>query len=354
MIGVEGQYVLRLDVEGQKDLVKQEDFVMLVLEERAGLFLPSLKLVCNLADQDDLYYFKEGANIRLLVGKERLDYNLDFVSTGYVAKPADERISVDCGAIAFPDFLSKTSTDSFRGSSADTISVVAEKFFSNVDRSCEDTNDSMLWLQAGRSAKKFLLEVWKHSWYDGNNVLFLGISLGDFILRDLKGVSNAKHWIFSEMKDCDSTFQLLEVIYKSGVGDLLLDLDFLEYDLDKGKLQDVGEELVPLLSLDEQMPTLVEEKFRSILYKNENVHTNYVRALGKFLGFHSSLNGVKVKIVFRDLFLPIRVLDTVMLQTVKIDDKQSLPISGKYVVSRVIRAVTSTFMTTLILSKESI
>jgi len=366
MIGLRGNFQLTLNVGEVRDFLQPGDLLDLVVEERMGLFLPLCSVSFVTRENRVLNALRDTATVEVSLGgeQEHLSRIGHFTIVNKTLKRRGQqeyvvRLGLMYNAL---DFLNRPRMRNIRGRSTDVFRQVLSQYFSAYGEEVDGTaDDSMNWLQYNVSDRRFLWEVWLHSYVVDSVLLPCLGSDGRAELRDFRTLvsrqrgSNVK-WKFSD-GDLEgyipySSLSLVES--RTGFHNLLYDRDTPTLDLLTGTYS------VESYQYKARMSVYGEEKhFTKLLHPlvplNDNVHRNYARAYLQNVTVLSSLFTTRYSLVLNNRYMPVRLGDLVYVRESDLTQDQLAEevVSGYYVVSRVVwQVVNQTLNMTLELVRD--
>jgi len=366
MIGVEGQYLLKVSLGDLDDFLKEEDLISFTLIEEVGNVLPQFELMFTTADADILSYISEGNKLQISLGSHHLELlpSPYMIFSKQIAKAGHQLFRLKLvGLYDAPRYLSEDKSRAFSGNSSEVIVQIAQENGFTVDNQAT-TNDAQNWLQSSISDKLFVNKVWLHSWID-NSVLTLAItSDGSFLLRDIRKLATEdEKWKFvpnDPRSDKEHSYGGDYVVISetgflnqyAGYG-----RQFEQISLLDSTIETVVPDISPIFGLSQALDRFAElvGKRKSVqLPVNDNVHSNYWKAYFNNLAFLSSLSSTRIQLTVAGYYLPVRPLDLVHFYEYDPNNKISVgAYSGLYVVTKVSRVITNkSFQTHIEISRE--
>lgn len=364
MIGVEGKYIFTFSIGDKKDFIIENDLVNFLLVEETGNVMPTFELIFKCEDEKILTYLNEGNNLNVSFGKNK-DNMIDgsFRITRLIPTRSGESkyIIKVIGLYSALGYL-KDNIDIKEGSGVEVISQVVSEYF-ETDFNISSSTDSQKWIQHNIPNKKFVDNVWMHS-YIPDSFICVGItSDGRFVLRDMKllaGDNYKYRFTVSPENDNDIYFdgdyvpddQSGFINYYLGYG-----RQKHVYTLEDGTESDILEDTDILLSLTNKLSRSsdIDKRIASVGMQNDNVHENYWKAFYKNMQSLVIFDSTKITFSFINKFIPIKVLDLIMFNEKEINRNDASEFySGKYFVKKVARSISNgTFSTTLQVCRES-
>lgn len=375
-IGVAGQFLFIFSISGApdrfKDFIKEEELEEFTLIEEAGNLLPSFQLTFTTNLEDIVNYLNEGNVLEVTFGQDSKDMLTTklYVSNLKSARAGQDKYKIEIvGLYSEKRYLAEPLMKIYGNKSGVEVIKEVTKDHFEPDFNIDKSNDSMNWIQHNVSDKRFVRDVWLHS-YIPNSFIMTGItSDGKYRVRDvLKDVTakrdgNYDYRFTPEIKD---TKDKRDLIYD---GDYLIDANtgfnnmWMGYGKEKkvqgfesGTDSSLLEEIKPLLAQSSKLmrDSLVAKRVGTTVPLTDNVHENYWKAYLKNLQYLVTFSNTEIAVSVPKIFFPIRILDLVMFVDREIKGGGfSGFYSGLYFVTKVSRTVQNRqFVTTILLSRE--
>jgi len=383
MLGVANQYQVKFNIKNPEtgevveDFLTHDEFLKFTVIEEAGNILPQFEQMFTISDSSIIDFLNEGNVLEYTYGKTQEEEQEDFSTTSFrilkktISKLGAGRYQIYLNGLydALP-YISDCAIEVFSSRSGiETIEEVVSKFFLR-DFGVHYSSDAQTWLQHNISHKKFINNVWMHS-YLKDSFVALGIaSDGTFILKDLmRDINNHTRsgtkpdWRFKikptedidVLYDADYAFDVSSGFLNSWLGyENSKSIRTIETAVDNKNILT----LRPVLSLsnnldrDNQENNVVDQ-FGLL---NDNVHGNYWKAYYQNLSNLAILGVVQGLISYTDRMLPkMRVLDLVYFSDSQTDNPDfiSEEFSGLYYITKLSRVITNMgICTTVILNRE--
>ena len=380
MIGVDNQYLFRfsiplgtVEVPDNRfvDFMAEEDLELFHIHEEAGNILPTFSVIFFVSkdNKELLKYLNEGNSLEVSFGRtaeSMIDCNLLITKYDHQRSGQNNYRVQLAGMYSARGYTAPELNIYPDQSGVETIISVASKYFeveSNITKSADKQN----WVRHNISGRKFVNDVWLHSWLP-KSFLACGISSdGKFILKDIvKEVAEKPSgwdWRFTPAveKDNDITYD----------GDYFLNTEsgFInhwvgyglrtqEFNQESGVNRSIFEEIKPLLTQGKALlrSQEIQERIGESRVLNDNVHDNYWRAYLKNLQYLAVFGSAKIILSFHKEFHPIRVLDLVMFMDYEVGEQSATGnTSGLYFVKEVARVISNKQMTTtVVLCREGL
>lgn len=364
MIGIEGQFVLFVDIGDIQDAVRPEDLEMLQLTETAGLGLPTFILRFATNDEQVTAHLNEIANIHLAFGRTAADLKeCNFYATQiHVSKEGDTRRHVEMqGLFNKPDYLSSNVVGITKKESAiAALTDLAERNdFELPEDNIKESRDEQYWIQPNIPDKRFGTHLWLHANLGDGTFPLVGISVlnEQFRILDAKEkITGEPDWEFDwdpngaaaggggtkiaynghyTVRNCTG-FVNAWVGYKR---------EYVQFQGEEGTTEKFGFEVKPLLSLTKQMPTIgVETRLGDEQVVNENVDPEYNLTFQRNLAYLAQFSCFGTDVQFQNTFHPVRVCDLVYFRDDSTEDPKRTATeysSGLFLISQVAHVFTS-------------
>lgn len=362
-IEVKSQYRLRFKLSNLEDFITNDDLIEFTIIEEAGNLLPIFKLDFFTYNEEVIRLLNETNALEVSFGKdanEMYDVSLYVTRLESEKQGKGKRLIATTGLAGSLEYLNNPKvliTEEMSGIEAMTL--VANQHF-DVDVDPEVSDDLQCWIQPNMSDRRFINQIWMHS-YLVNGFIGVGISAdGTFIVRDLKSKAGEEFdWKFTPTPSGSSDIVYdpdPKIIINGGFINHWLGYgrENLELALEDGTSELISEEARPILALTEEIARKanMERKFHSSVVRTTNVHENYWRAAQKNLTNLAILGNVKIVLSYTGVFQRTRVLDLAMFKDEDISDasqKASAEYhSGLYYISKVSRTFSAKQLCTVV------
>ena len=353
MIGIEGSYLLRANIDGFDDFLNESNLVSFIVLEEAGNLLPTCQMVFGCDIEKLLAKFHEGVVFKVSMGKSKDNMNdFSFRVLNITVTKTQTVYNVELSAILDAlDYLVQGRVRTFpKDSAANTIKKIAEKYFSWDKNNITSSKDSQPWIQYGITDKKMIDDMWLLSDVGDKDVPLCGItSSKSFIYRSLLLNSGKYDWKFSTIPDQNArsvgvmTDYLVETLGNltnlwTGYG-----RKKLIYDLEEGTSSDNLFIPKPFVALAKEInkAKAVEYAVTEAGTVSKNVDRNYWKTYYNNLSNLVMMSTVHLSLSIRQSYYPIKLLDRVMFTDYGIDGttKTSSPYSGIYFITKIVKQV---------------
>jgi len=342
------------------------------MTETAGTMPPTFMFNFSTQREDILGALNEANDLTVSFGSGRNDLvdaqlTINSIVTGGGGHKRDLITKGLLSSLAFTNQSNILITDEMSG--VEALKLIAEKHFNVGDErmptfNIEKSEDSQRWIQPNISDRKFMNEIWMHS-YLSESFIGCGItSDGRFICKDMKLQGAEYDWRFTNTPqdekdiqyDTDYSLDIQTGLVNSWVG---YGQEKIIHDLENSVSELYAEDVKPSLALIETIARRegVGRRHHSLGMVTGNTHENYWRAYLKNLAHLAMFSAVQLTVSFHDLFVPIKVLDLVMFKDEDVASgiQASEAVSGLYYVSKVTRTIQHKQLVTVVeLVRESV
>lgn len=353
MIGIEGQFILILDIGPVSDAIATEDLEYLEIAETTGTALPTFKLRFATNDEGVTPYLNEGNDIQISFGQTASDLHgcSVYLTQVEIIKEGDTRRHVKAeGLLAYPNWLVGNMLGITDEEDAVTVlKRVAAKYFT-VDSNIDQSADKQHWIQHNVCDKRFANLLWLHAWLP-DSWLAIGITAIDeqFRMRDVKKMlSQQPDWTFTYSADLADPKQIyyhgnLGVANKTGFLNAWngYQRNYLTYDAQGGQTATNAVTVSPMLAVAADMPRRdsgVDPRFGEVAITSDNVHANFQQAFQRQTSYLTAFSAFGTELSFYNTFRAVKVLDLAYV----VDDSTEAPkasaseyASGLYLVTGV-------------------
>jgi len=348
MIGKAGQFLLTIN----GDEIESEEFEHLVIEERAGLALPMVKLrFMTQRDEIAEKYNTPGYKVTIGYGRDEIVETSDFyVMTRNVqnVKGGDNWGITVNGVMGHPQYLTKQRMEHYKSWS--DLKKSTEVWSTIMERAelkpyvPKPSDDKMLWIQHNNTDRQFLEEMTWHGWYNEDDPMLSGIRRDkeawylplSEVIKKQKGVIGNTDRADIEANNMQGSqndgFLGSTQGKKRKVPYHQLDVGTDEFD--EGEVQP---HVAPKVGFADET-----DRTQEINFINDNVHKNWWRAFRQSRQTRSSLSGTGVYFTCEN-YNPIKVLDyyEVHMQKVDMYSQDITMYNGLWIVSKVSTYVVS-------------
>lgn len=362
------QYFLNIVIGGQSDFLTQEDdFIHLVLLEEAGNTLPTFNLSFKVyKEKEDIFkYLNEGNIVSIQLGKDpNTTVSSEYVITKCTFSRSGEQMwTVQIYGIqnAMSYLAESKIWASDRISGVECILEKAEEHF-KVESNIKSSSDKQYWVQPNVTDKKFISDVWMHS-YRPDSFIGIGISTGGkFILKDMLVGTGAK-WKFGHKPPSEWIKYHSDYIVdiRSGLMNYWAGFNRVRpvWDADEDAEVDISESFKPALAQTRYFNRRDDVGDRSLEFRqiNDNVDPNYWNAHKRNMTSLALFSSVELGVEYADCFRPMRVLDRVFFLDSRAGSNTSEIVyhTGYYFISHITRRVDYKNCNTLVvLNRESL
>jgi hypothetical protein len=357
MIRLKNQQFLKIEIEGQ-DIVDTETLNKFVVIEEAGNYLPTFELDFVTQDLDLLKKIKETTPIKAIFGTEGSEsLTTEFVILEKEFSKSGNSYKVNLkGIYNASSYLYDPKIASYDDFSVNVIRQVVGRTFKEVDFTKKITKDKQVWIQYNIPDRKFVSEVWLHSYLSEDDFLLIGItSFGKFKCLSFKDILQRKPWkaygIHREtLSDREFLYEGdITIQSKTGfINKLVSSKEVIQYDILNNQYQTEILQFKPLLGLTTDLDASLQTKLKSYYKKDDdNVHQQFFRAYERNLAYLLLLSRTEVELSYTAKFYPHEVLDPVYVidthpRTKGFEDLYA----GLYIISKVVRIFANKSMRT--------
>lgn len=368
MIGVENQYVVKIDIGDFEDIVEKEDLVSLLVVEEAGGGLPSFELSFYTDEEDLLGYINEGNEIKIALGKnlnKLLEYRMVVLSTEKIKVGKSKYQITIQGLYNKLEYLSDCKIHiSDKKSGIEEILRISGQYFNNI-ANISNSSDSQYWIQSNISDRAFVSNLWLRSYISGSFPIIGISSEGDFILNDVKILMGGNHKFEFVPHTKKQENQILfdpgyPVKTTTGIVNQWVGYNREKslFNIDDGVESTLAPSFNPFLAQTSSLnrTTDITKKVDDFGVLTENVHSKYHEVYIQNTTYLGLFSTVTLPISFTGVFEHVKVLDLVYFKDriARDIDMASEYDSGLYIISLVSRQVTNNqFKTTVVLNRES-
>lgn len=359
MIGIEGSWVLLIDIGSVQDAIRPEDLESFQITEQAGLALPTFILKFATSNEQVTPFLNELANIAISFGKTSANLHACnvFATEIHMHKDGDNRRHVEMqGLLNYPDYLSSNVvgiTDNMSGVEA-LLAMAKRQGFNLGQDNITRSEDKQNWIQPNIPDKRFGTHLWLHSKLT-NSFPIVGISVLDETFR----VLDARKQIKKGKADWEFTFTeptaANQITYNghctihnsTGFVNAWVGYkrEYLEYNAQTGQTKKLSFTVEPMLSLTRNMPTLgVAPRFGDVVMLPDCVDVDFNLTFQRNLAYLAQFSCFRVDMQFVNNFQPIKILDLAYYR----DDSTEKPkvstsdyASGLFLVSQVSHVFTA-------------
>lgn len=371
-IGFQDQFYFNFSIGDRENfIINWDDLVTFKVGEQTGNVLPEWEIMFNTNDEVVMALFNEGNDLEVSFGRnptELKETKLAIQRVGKGRAGAGLNTIYANGHYSALDYISNPQlfiSDSKSG--VEVIRDVAGQHFTIVadnDFNVTTSEDTQRWVQHNISNRRFVNDVWMHSFIRDSFIL-VGITIdGHFVLKDMRILfAQDPRWIFTTGTARGEN----EIIYdpdvetdsKAGFINAWLGRgrERVIHDLEEGTTSNLFIEPEPLIAITQQLARKADlaKRHGETRMVNDNVHSEYWEAAMRNLTNLAVFSSECLTLSFTGLFRDIRVLDNVVYNELEIGTDRVAQIhSGEYVVSKVMREVTNRqFATTIEICRES-
>ncbi len=370
-IGITDQYYFDFSLGGEEDFINEGNLVTFKVLEFTGNVLPKWEIMFNTADDNLAARLHEGNDLEVSFGRNPTEPT----TTKLVA---ERRTKSQAGDGFYTIYMSGLYSNlgymsnpkkfiSEKKSGIEVIKDVVQGAGFSVganDFNIDQSEDSQRWIQHNISDRRFVTNVWMHSFLR-DSFLCVGITTdGNFVLKDLRRLfAEAPKWNFvvgDVVNDNDIVYDP-DPVTDSSAGFINAWMgrgrERVIHDLEAGTQVNLFVEPEPLLATTHALARRagLEARHGEVGVFNENVHPQYWEAHLRNLTNLAVFSSECVVLSFQGQFKPIRILDNVTFSEQELKANRTAEHqSGEYVITGITRELTkSQFGTTVTMCREA-
>lgn len=376
MIKFSSQYCFVFSMGPKQDFITTKDLVSFTIDELTGNVLPMFEITFYTEDSELIRFINEGNTINVSFGdvqNEMLTAEL-FIMKPEITRLGMQRFLIHAkGMYHVPQFLTDAKMKAYKNkSSLEVIKEIASIYFKKQKIEISATSDKQTWLQHNITDRKFLNELWMHSYIPGGSFMLTGISSdGTFIVKDMVSLKKEQpKWSFvSGVAPASDKDIKVEGDYEVMSGNTFIN-HYIGYgrqrrmrSLEKGEttISTPGEDAKPMLALTKDFVRYEEIGTRvgKANIQTSNVHSKYWEARHSNLMKLALFGSVKVRMSYSNDFHPLKVLDLAMYRDEATEcnmlNQSAESHSGLYIITRITRKLmNNSFSTVVVLCRDSI
>ena len=368
-IGIQDQYYFDFSLGGQDNFINEGNLTTFKVLEFTGNVLPKWEIMFNTSDDNLLSRLHEGNDLEVSFGRNPTEVT----RTKLVA---ERRTKTQAGAGLYSIYMAGLYSNlgymsnpkkfiSEKKSGVEVIKDIVKGVGFGVDNfNIDVSEDSQRWIQYNISDRRFVTNIWMHSFLR-ESFLCVGItSDGQFILKDLRllfaqtpkwnfkvgDIVNSNDIVYDPDPVTDSSAGFINAWMGRGRERVI-------HDLEAGTQVNLFVEPEPLLATTQSLARKagLERRHGEVGVFNENVHPQYWEAHLRNLTNLAVFSSECVVLSFQGQHKDIRVLDNVSFSEQEIHaDRTSEHHSGLYIVTGITRELTAgQFGTTVTMCREA-
>jgi len=349
MIEIKDKYFIMI-TNGNEDIVKEpKNLLKLTISFEAGFNIPIFELVFLTGDNEVIKSINERSEFYCQIGK---DSNSPYILTLYPRNVTFQKSGeyfkvIMAGTIIVPQkYYNNSIVFSKKGFSKEIFKDVLNKIDITTNDYAVETNDFQTWLNYNETPFSFLKKIYKHSYINDNNILFVGFNFsGEFLIKDLETQTSSDEKInfinVGKKSDKDKIYNLDYDVYNDfGILNSfgVYEKNILNYNIIKN-----SDEIIKTPKLDTVFSNSsfinvinlkISKNIGSVFY-NENMHDNYFKAPLVLKGWLSLLSELQLEIETDGEFLDVELFDKVYFNdyaTLKNSDQH---LEGYYIISKI-------------------
>lgn len=368
VLSVENQYYLSIVIGDKDDFIANEDDLQsCVVCEEAGNVLPTfeLRFLIRKESEDTFKYLNEGNIVKMTFGEtvDRAVTSEFIIEKMFIQRNGqtawDVTISGFYNAMAY--LAESKIWASGLVSGVECIQSKISGYF-KPEFNIGASSDSQYWIQHNTSDRKFITDVWLHS-YRPDSFVCVGISSdGKFILKDIKADGGAK-WEFGSEEDPEIVKFGPDYCVETRTGLMNhwagFSRDRTVWNQDADEYADMTEQFKPILAQSEYFDrsSAVGNRIFEFRPINENVHENYWKAWRRNVTSLALFSSIGIVVEYSDKYREMKVLDRVYIQDDKAEPEAGPLVqhSGYYYLTHITRRMDNKkCSTTVKLSREAL
>jgi hypothetical protein len=370
-IGIEDQYYFDFALGDQTDFINEGNLVTFKVLEFTGNVLPKWEIMFNTSNEFLIARLHEGNDLEVSFGR-----NPNKTTTTKLV--AERRTKTQAGAGLYTIYMSglysnlayMSNPKQFISENKSGVEVIRDIVtgagfaVGDNDFNIDVSEDSQHWVQHNISARRFVTQVWMHSFLR-KSFICVGITTdGSFILKDLrKQFAETPKWNFvvgDVVNDNDIVYDP-DPVTDSSAGFINAWMgrgrDRVIHDLEAGTQVNLFIEPEPLLATTQALARRadLEKRHGEVGVFNSNVHPQYWEAHLRNLTNLAVFSSECVVLSFQGLFKNIRILENVTFSEQElVAERTSEHQSGEYIVTGITRELTAgQFGTTVTMCREA-
>lgn len=353
-IGVKDQYMLGIAVETETSgkyinfFSREADLISYVDVCKTGFNLPAVEIVFACADRKLIPYLNEGARFAISIGKDlnsQKQSSFNIVSAQIQQPALDKWLIRIIGIYDALDYVKTTKKQGYNKSSVEIAKILLKRGLGKEVKVSPSvrSNDTMFWMQSSRSDYHYLHEVWMHSYIE-NSLWLAAIDFeGTPKIVDLRQQAKSVPKITlttgaGTSKDVYSILGNFQVDSNSSVansaGGYVQSTPV--HSIDDAITKDVSKKNLTFLTysdVDNRNENVISSN--SYRLSNSNVHEHYHDAPMTNASAFLKLKTVQLGVSVEGKFVPVDLLDYVMLKDTQGDGQAQEDYSGLYMVGKV-------------------
>ncbi len=369
-VGIDGQYIFRFTLDNNYDFIVSGNLDYFNFVEETGGSLPTWEISFYTEDKNLLKKFNEGNKFIVSYGVKLDDPLQDmelYISKITPPKHGESKFYINAfGTLNNIPYLINTKTNvSDKKSGIEIMSETGKECFRKIDTNIAKSEDSQYWVRDHISVKKFLTQLWLHS-YLSKSFIGYGINIkNELVIRDFAKLANTtSKFIFSNSRSDNVALSYLPdyiidnsngfINCYSGYG-----LERPIHTIEDDSHDVTSEEYKKLIANVSKINRKAEVERRSLALgiHNDNCHEKYWQAADRNIQGLSIMSSVVNTFTFGNVFNKIQIFDLIDFYDDSLDSTTTESIkdySGKWIVGKVGRSVSaSNFITTIEAYRES-
>ena len=353
-IKIENQYMLGVSARTESSgtyisfFDRESDLVSYVDVSYSGFDLPAVEMIFSFSDAKLLPYLNEKSVFVLSIGKDlnsQIQSTFNIVEANIKQKVEGKWVARVVGLYNTVDYMKRPKRKMHAGCSSEIAKkILSETLGTQVkDELGVKSKDKMFWFQSKESDYSFLHELWLHS-YLPDSIWMTAIDFeGNAKITDLRkqAKSQPKIMLTTGQTTTDNSYTILDdfevkddsAIYNSFGG---YDTSRQVYNIDDARRTTLKKKESVLLSESDifNKATNVESEAPYSI-QNSNVHVNYHSAPMNNKNMFLSLKALQLDVTAEGEFVPLQLLDYVMVKDIQSNGQAQEDYSGIYMVGKI-------------------
>lgn len=357
-IKVEGQYFLAIAVRSTTSgkyinfFSQEEDLISYVDVSYSGFDLPAVEIVFAFSDANLIPYLSEKSVFVVSIGPNldsQIQSSFNIISKSIVQKTTGKWTARVVGIYDKLDFIKVPKRKVWFKTSADAAKEILQTSLGRNIKCKTDirSKDQMFWIQSMESNQKFLYELWLHS-YIPDSLWYTAIDFeGTPIITDLRKQAKTvpKIMLTTGIATSANTYTIMDNFDVSD--NSMINNSFggyvksrKSYNLDEARKTELVKKDTVILSESNEFnrATGIETEGNYKL-QNENIHEYYHTASMNNRSAFTALKSFQMDISVEGQFLPVELLDYVMVKDVQPNTQAQQDYSGIYMVGKIAHQV---------------
>lgn len=327
---------------------QEEDLVSYVDVSYSGFDLPAVEIVFGTSDESLIPYLTEKSVFVVSVGKDmntQVQSTFNIVAKDIVQKTTGKWAIRIVGVYDKLDFVKKPVRKVWAKTSSEAAKEILQSSLGKAVKTKTDvrSKDKMFWIQSKQSNQEFLYDLWIHS-YIPDSLWYTAITFeGQPIITDLRkqAKSTPKIMLTTGNSSGSNTYTILDnftvkdnSMLNNNIGGYTKTRK--SYNLDEARKTELVKKDSVILSDSNTFnrATGIETEGNYVL-QNENMHEYYHTASLSNRGLFLGLKSFQLDVSVEGKFLPVELLDYVVVKDVQSNTQAQGDYSGSYMVGKI-------------------